>query len=235
MTRTAKVIAVALVAVIGLAASADAIVRVKPRWTFSEFYAGFGTAYGSYSGLPIDAIGDFDPYRDAFDRLRVPEFDADVLWGTPFQIGLNIGQVRNGHIAYSFGFRYTRHDLKAGPYENEEVITTLSFVPELHQFDLAFNIGYFLTDISTSAVSPYIGVGFLGGLTHANYELVEDEQDANLALAVNFGADLRLTEPNRQGAFWAISSVNSFEFVGTSNRPKYVNFGAALKYYFKGF
>lgn len=105
--------------------------------------------------------------------------------------------------------------------------------PKLHQFDLELNLNFFITDVNLSALSPYVGMGFRGGLAHADYRLFADDQDANVALAVNFGADLRLSQPSHAG-YWAISSVNSYEFVGSNNRPTYLNIGGALKYYFKG-
>lgn len=232
MKRIRNLFLLALATVTVAAASADAIVRVSPRWTFSEIHFSMGTAHGDYEGLPT--LGDFGTYYDDFDRLRAFEFESDDLYKTAWSIGLNIGQVQAGHIAYSFGFRYSKHELKPSPWFMPDGYgISLDDEPELHQFDLELNVNFFILDVNESALAPYVGMGFRGGITNADYRLFEDEQSANMALAVNFGADLRLTQPTKSG-YWAISSVNSYEFVSTDDRPKYLNIGGGLKYYFKG-
>lgn len=232
MNRITRTVALIAAAVTGLAATADAIVRVSPRWTFSEFHFSMGSPHGDYEGLPV--IGDFGVYQDDFDRTRAFEFPSDDLYKTAWSIGLNLGQVRDGHIAYSFGFRYTKHELKPSPwYMPDGYGVVLDDDPELHQFDLELNLNFFLADVNNAALAPYVGMGIKGGITNADFTLFEDDQDANLALAVNFGVDVRLSEPTNKG-YWAISSVNSYDFVSNNDRPKYLNIGGALKYYFKG-
>jgi hypothetical protein len=229
-----KIKSVALIALVALvflgASSALAIVRTAPRWSFTEFYVSYASPLGTYDGMPTY---DFD----LADGGGLVEFDASDIYDPTYAIGFGFGQIRDGHVAYSLGFKYTAHELLAEEvyYEGESVIRSLADTDvKMHQFDLLLNINYYLTDMNVSTFAPYIGVGLHGGITRVDWYLFEDENDANVALSANFGFDVKLSPADQNRSYWALASANQVNLVASGNRPRYLHIGGAIKYYFKG-
>ena len=84
-----------------------------------------------------------------------------------------------------------------------------------------------------SSFSPYAGVAVKGGLTRISQTGYSDDHIADIALAVNFGADIRIWSSADARQFLTLSSVNSYDLFGSNNRPLYFNVGGAIKYYFR--
>ena len=112
-------------------------------------------------------------------------------------------------------------------------VLSINPTPNFNQYDLEFNVNFHLTPVSRSVLSPYVGMGFRGGLTAMTAEGVESENEANVALAGNFGLEVKLWESAKKRSFVSVASINSYEFVVSGDRPRHFNFGFGLKYYFR--
>lgn len=211
----------------GIASSADAAIsRVAKRINVVEFQGGYALPIGSYDG--IDIIDFIDT------QGRLVELDADAVYDPSFYLGVNYGQLRNDHIMFSVGFRWT-HINPDDTYQVDDWLT-YSFVPEtpsFNQYDLDFDLDYFLFNPSQTTLAPYLGFGFHGGILSATSNLYESARDFNLAVGVNFGADFAVWNAADGRSFIALSSVNEWILTASDSRVKYLNIGAALKYYFR--
>ena len=231
MIRKYFAFAMVLAAVVVCAQSASAIVRVAPRWNFTEVYVQGGSAIGSYNGFPTQ-----DFLLDGAPGLA--EFDGSDLYETGLSLGFSIGQLRAGRFMYSVGFRYTRSNPTTNPLRYvrgaDEWTLTLDKVT-LHQYDLDLNFNVFLIPLTRSNFSPYVGAGVSGGFTEASWRNYSNENSANASLNLNFGAELLLTRPGESRNFFAIASNNAWNIVASDDRPRYLWFGGSIKYYFKGY
>ena len=160
------------VAILVFAQSTSAIVRVAPRWNFTEFYVQGGSPLGSYNGFPTQ-----DFLLDG--AVGLAEFDGSDLFESGLSLGLSIGQLRQGRFMYSVGFRYTNSEPTNQPLRyvrgSEEWTLVLSDVT-LHQYDLDLNFNLFLLPLTRSAFSPYVGVGVSAGFTQVDWRDFQDEK-----------------------------------------------------------
>ena len=224
MFRRLNVICTLLIMSLVLAASADAIVRVAPRWNFTEVYVQGGAPVGSYNGIPT------------LPFPRGAEFDGSDMWESGLALGVNIGQVRQHRFAYSIGFRFISSDLKTNQfdYTDGNIDYRLTIEPfNMYQYDLDVNFNVFLLPLDRSNISPYVGFGTSAGFTHLDWQSLPGENSANIALNLNFGAELRLGQPGADRNFVSLVSTNGWNIVASDDRPRYLWFGGALKYYFK--
>jgi hypothetical protein len=111
----------------------------------------------------------------------------------------------------------------------------------LNLYDIDFNINYYQSNVAVSGWSPYVGLGMRTGFQVLSAEGVDpvsglpyaSETELKFALALNVGIDVKLTSAASNRSHFVLSSANSFDFLGTGNRPRYLNLGLALKYYFR--
>ncbi|NOY89530.1 MAG: hypothetical protein GXO93_09140 [FCB group bacterium] len=227
MFKTYKLFFILLSFIFGIAMSSQAgIVRVAKHLNMIEFYGGYARPVGTYHRIDIiDFLN---------SQNRIVDLDADKVYDKTFYVGFSYGQLMYNHILYSIGFRYT--EIKAKDTFWVEPNYGWSFTPEkpkFNQYDLDFNLNYFINNPSHSLVSPYFGLGFHGGITAVTGYQIETTTDVTLALGVNFGADFTLWKAPDKRSLVTLSSVNEYQFVASDKRPKYLNLGMAIKYYFR--
>jgi hypothetical protein len=203
-----------LVVFFGFSVIADAaLVRVPKRYNYLTFFGGYSSPIGEYDG-----VGDTD-FRDPFDRDI--SLDADDIYEPTFHFGFNYGQLRNSHIAFNVGFRYTKvkHKLE---FNVRDV--------KINQYDVDLELNYLLLNLNREVFSPYVGVGVNAGITSIGADGYENQNHTDIAASVNGGMEFvvgRFTN-----GFVTLASINSYTFWNSQNRPKYINIGGGLKYYF---
>lgn len=203
---------------------AFAVSKVARSINFIDFFAGGSLPTGMRDGLP--------DYEFLINNRSV-EVKSDDIYANTFNLGITYGQLRGSHFLWSAGFRYTNHkvfDAIPLPYDSALVI---SYNPSYRQFDIDFNINYYLTDIAKTSFSPYGGLGIHAGLLAIADDINATDYSANLGLSLNFGADLKIWNSADALSFLTLSSVNSYDFYGSNDRPKYLTIGGAVKYYFR--
>jgi len=216
-----------------------AVSRVPARINVLEFYGGASTAQGSYDGFRGE-----DWVRSFEINTTNPSVDADNIYGSSFNLGFSYGQLRNNHIFYAVGFRYTKIELDSVvivPLNNADVFWTPSDGYKENLYDITFDLNYYPYNIVKQNWSPYVGVGFKGGLMvfsqsgrDANSGLAfASETEVKFSSSINLGLDLKLWNDKAHRTQVVLSSINSFDFWGSGNRPRYLNLGIGLKYYFR--
>ena len=225
MSRICRLFVLTLILTLVIGSSASAIVRVAPTWSFVQFHGGYTVPFGDYNGIPTWEF--YDPTVQEFIN-----FDADELYDPSFAIGVNVGQIRGGHLAYSIGFRFMKHALKDFPIENEEGLIDFPVNIDVYQYDVDLDLNYYLANTNVSTISPYFGIGVAAGITNVDYKIGANENDGNVVFRVNAGFDLKLTQAAAP-TYWALASVNSYDLLASGDRPRYLTIGGALRYYFK--
>ncbi len=231
MFRKVLIVAIAAVFVCLIAEpTAEAgITKVAKRLNVLEFYGGYSHPVGSYDGI------DIIDFLDSQDRLV--ELDADQVYDPGYYFGFNYGQLTVSHVLLSFGFRWT-HIATLDTFYTDPLVPGFGWefqpeTPTFNLYDLDFNANYFLTDPSVSVLSPYAGVGLHAGILSLSGDFIETQNDIKFALGLNFGADLTFWKSPDGRSLLALSSVNEWIVAASNDRPRYLNFGAALKYYFR--
>ena len=206
--------------------SEAAIKRVAKQWNVIEIYGGYSSPIGSYH-----RIGATD-FR--IESGHVFDIDADKVYDPTFHLGLTYGQLRGGHLLYSIGFTYTKIEtldtFYADPYN---AFYFIGVKPSFNQYDIDFNLNFLAANISRAPIAPYVGIGFHGGITSQTTPGYESENWLTLAASLNFGADIKLWGAPKNRSFVTLSSINSVDILGSDQRPRYLNFGVGLKYYFR--
>jgi len=227
MSRIVRPLVLMLTLVLAVGSLSEArIKRVARRYNVIDLYGGYSTPIGSYH-----TIGTID-FVNA--RGVIVDIDANRVYDPTFHLGFTYGQLRGGHLLYSIGFRYAK--IKA--LETFVVDSTISYrfapvKPSFHQYDIDFNFNFLVANISKTSLAPYIGIGFHGGLTSQTATGFESENWVTLAASLNFGADFKLWAGPQKRSFVTLSSINSVDVMASERRPRYLNFGVGLKYYFR--
>ncbi len=218
-------IALALALAIGVPATSFGIVRVSKSYNYLQFYGGYAQAVGKYDH--INEWNFFDENR------RIVELNADKVYDPTYSFAVSYGQVR-GRLGLDFGFHYTRVKTPDTFFVSQNYFNLLT--PETPRFDLYdadLNVNLFLMDPWESIVAPYLGVGFHGGLISATGRIIDTKSDLVFGMGINFGADLKIWTAPSDAAYMTISSVNEYQILGSELRPRYLNIGGAIKYYFR--
>ncbi|HWR82892.1 MAG TPA: hypothetical protein VN285_06300 [Candidatus Deferrimicrobium sp.] len=215
----------ALVFAAGISAEAR-ITRVAKRWNMLEVYGGYSTAVGSYNRVGVIDFVD--------SRGFLADVDADKVYDPTYHFGLSYGQLRGGHLFYAVGFRYTKVETEDTFFVDPSI--AYSFVPlqsKLHQYDIQFDLNFMPANISVSPISPYAGIGLRGGITSQSAKGYESENWVTVVAGLNFGTDFKLWHGGDDRGFVTLSSVNSIDLLASDRRPRYLNVGASLKYFFR--
>ncbi|MBU0983931.1 MAG: hypothetical protein KKA42_08675 [candidate division Zixibacteria bacterium] len=219
MTQYAKLALAALTAVLVLAGSSVAVERVAPRLNVIEFYGGYAIPVGTYNnlaGIPF------------VDELGFPVnlgLDADDAWDPGFCLGVNYGQVNNQHLAVTLGFLYTRANI------DDDLVFGIER-PKVNVYDVSANVNWLFLDLRHNPWSPHFGVGFRAGLTEQSYRAFSNEYELTLDLGFNFGAEAKVWT-DRHGAFMTLASINHWSFTASDERPRALEIGGGLKYYWR--
>jgi hypothetical protein len=229
-----------LVALIMLlvAPAADAgIKKVAKRLSMIDFYAGGSIISGKYQGLGLDHWNDF--FEKGFPS---PSIDGSDIYKSTFHFGIDYGQLRNDHFLFTIGFRYTRVQVKDSiniPFDDPKYDYALMDVDDfidIHLYDIDFNLNYFFTNAQHSLLAPYVGLGLKGGFMSKDPESAggyADENELKFTVSANFGADIKVWTAPSGRSHVALSSVNSWDLLASGQRPRYLNIGGAIKYYFR--
>ncbi|MFH1686142.1 MAG: hypothetical protein ABIE70_01305 [bacterium] len=224
-----KTVAISLFLMIASGLVADAaragMVRVAKRYSVLDFLGGCSKPVGTFDGIgPTD-----------FDADGVPkQADADDAFDPSFHLALSYGQLRNDHMLYQLGFRYTNiKDVDTITTTDGQRIYYQGVDPVFRQFDLDFNFNYLFMNITKTFLAPYVGVGFRAGMTTVGGEGYSTEAELNIATAVNAGAEVKVWQAPKGRSFVTLASANSYEFYVSGNRPRYLNIGLGLKYYYR--
>ncbi len=214
MRLSVRSVVTAMILLFGFSSIADAaLVRVAKRYNYLTFFGGYSSPIGEYDG-----VGDTD-FEDPLGRDV--SIDADDLYDPTFHVGVNYGQLRNNHIAFNVGFRYTKvkHQLD---FNVADV--------NINQYDIDLELNYLPLNLTKEIFSPYVGAGINAGLTSIGADGYENENHTDIAASVNAGMEFVVGRfPN---GFLTLASINSYTFWNSQNRPKYINIGGGLKYYF---
>ena len=201
-----------------------AVSKVARSVNFIDFFAGGSLPVGTRDGLPD---------QDFLINSRLVDVNSDNVYHNTFNLGFSYGQLRGNHFLWSAGFRYTEHKILDTILLSADSGLISDYNPGYRQYDIDFNFNYYLTNISKSSFSPYGGLGVYGGILTISDDINRNDYTANMGFRLNFGADIKVWRDADDGAFVTLSSVNSYEFYGSSDRAKYINIGGAIKYYFR--
>ena len=223
LAKTAMLLAVILPL---LASSVNSeIIRVARRYNVVSFFGGTSSPVGTYSNLAGFAV--------FTDELGNPiEVDGDKVYDPTYQLGFSYGRVRDNRLALEIGFRYTRIERTGSDWVVTGSDGNVAIV-RLHQYDLDINFNYLLMNIIERRFAPYVGVGFRTGFTNAEAPGYRSEAHFNSVMVANVGAELKVWEGAKKRSFITLASVNSYDLYATGDRPRYMNIGGALKYYFR--
>jgi hypothetical protein len=228
--RTSKYVMLLVIPLVALVLfSQDCIAgieRTAKRWYMLDIYGGTSMAQGEYDG--IAGI-------EFFESPGVPlKVEADILYQDGSHFGIDYGMM-NATTLFALGFRYT--DIRI-----HEPILIPGFEPywpflasgvNLSQWDFDLYLHQYFADLSKSTAAPYLGLGTQIGATSLTAKGYDSENKMTFALSVDFGADIKIASGAGGRSFVTLSSVNSYQFVGTNDRPKYLNIGVGLKYFFR--
>lgn len=234
-------LAVALMILLCSVVSEAAIVRVARRYTLVDIFSGYSDPVGKYDGLA--GLADF--YGE---RNRPLDIDGDRLWDPTWHLGFRYGQLLGGHWQWAIGFKYTRFDqinLATAVFDDFGVTGTDSISwtapgmfaekdkPSVNQYDIIFDLNYQFLSMTDYPATPYLGITVGSGFTAATSKGYDSESHLNLFAAVNFGGELKLWQDGSKRWYLTLASVNSYEFYGSGDRPRYLNVGGGLRYYFR--
>lgn len=210
-----------LVLVFAVSSLAEArIKKVGRRYNVIDFYGGYAMPHGKYGGMGgIQFVDQWD---------RPVKFGADQWLDDTYFLGFDYGTLRGGHRLVTVGFRFTDHRVM-------DVFSNLHAQDITYrQYDLEFNANYMFNDLGSSVWTPYLGAGAQAGFTSFSIKGADnDESQLKFALSVNFGIDFKVWAEPQKRSFLTLSSINNFNFLGSDNRPIYLNIGGGLKYYFR--
>ncbi len=208
---------------------AHSITKVPARLSVMDFYFGYSIPTGNYDGFHNSKWSDY------FDgNPGNPSVAGDEIFKSGFKFGLNYGQIRNDHLLYSIGFAYTNVRLQDSTIIPQVGIIYLGQGDfNLSLYDIDFNLNYFMNKMTNMKWSPFIGLGLKTGFYSLTANNFNSDTKLNLGMAINFGFDVKIWEKKTHRNFVTLSSVNSYDFLGTGDRPKYLNLGLGLKYYFR--
>mgnify|MGYP001011999912 CR=1 FL=1 len=207
-----------LICLAAVPAADAAIRRVPARYNMLSLYGGYANPHGEY-----DQIG---PIQIRAGDVSL-DIEGDSLFDPTYFFGFHYGSFFNRHFLLTIGFRFVDHDVQQWVFDQVDKF-------DYRNYDLDLNVDIYPFDLTQEAVlSPYVGAGFRAGLTSFEPKGFESESDIAIGLSANFGAVWKIAQSRNGRWFATIASVNSFDFYASSDRPKYLNVGGALRYWFR--
>lgn len=202
--------------------STAGIERTAKRWYMFDIYGGTSMAQGEYEGI----VGEL--FQGAILTVK-----ADSIYEDAFHLGISYAVFRS-NILMGLGFRFTDVKYKDTIYgEYANLILFPSLNANMTQWDFDLFAHFYPIDLSAQAFSPYLGFGIQPGLTSVTAKGYKSTNVVTFALSLDFGGDVKISSGEGGRSFVTLSSVNSYQFVGTGDRPKYLNVGVGLKYFFR--
>lgn len=196
----------------------QAVKKVSRMMNSVEFFGGSASPHGEYNGM-VDV--DFVDQNDMLVDIDAKDFLDNSLF-----LGVNYGALLGGRSLLQLGFRFTNHNIDK---------SVIDVGVDYHYFnlDLDWSYKFYFMDLNKSSFSPFIGGSAQTGFTTVNYEGYDTERNFDIVLSANFGADLKVWSSPNGRAYLTLSSTNDYNFTSTNNRPKYLDVGLGLKYFFQ--
>lgn len=202
--------------------NADALTKVAPDMNYLTVYAGTSMPVGTYTAIPSD------PFIFGANRYK---FEGNDVYNDAFYFGFDYGKLYSANLSFSFGFRYINHQLR-DVIGNESFAFSYDPLIKINQYDLGVELQYRLNDIRKVKFTPYVGVSLSTGFTTLDWGGVENENRITVAMGAEFGAEFKIKENQANKNFITLVSTNSYIFMASGDRPKYLHIGGALRFYF---
>jgi len=217
---------VLILVLIGVSSSL-AIQKVAPRLNVVDIYGGYSAPLGEYDSYIL--------YDFTYDD-KTFEFEGSDIYKSSFHLGVDYGQVINRHWLASIGFCYGSsnyfEDTLWAPLP-DTVGFRMPRDSKFRQYDISFDLHYLVNDLTEQLWSPYVGASVAAGMSGVVLRDFENEYNATIALSLDFGLDVKLwTAPDKR-SFVTLASINSWDFLTSGARPKYLQIGGGIKYYFR--
>jgi len=196
-----------------------AIKRVASRYNMLNIYGGYATPVGEYNSSGLVDFVDID--------RRPVDIKGDSLYDASFFLGIDYATLYGRHMLYMVGFRFTEHNVK------DWIFAEIGEEYNLRQYDVELNANYLFLDLVESPWSPYVGAGVQAGFTTYSQEGFQNDSQLKFTFSVNFGLDFKLIQAPKNKSFVTLSSMNNYNLLASDDRPKYLNLGFGLKYYFR--
>lgn len=196
------------------AGSAAALTREARSCFVSDIHFGYSSPFGSYTGIGPREFG-------------LPEIDAADLFDPTYHVGFGFSRLQENQVLAGVGFRYTKINIHEANFPSDSEFL------KFNQYDLFFDYNYYLTNLFNESFAPYFGGEVLAGLTSFTPPGFRSETQLSIGLAVNFGADFKVWSATDKRSFVTLASVNSWQLVGSGNRPRYLNIGGGIRYFFR--
>lgn len=194
--------------------SATAVTKIPKHLNFLSVFGGNSSPVGTVEGIPGHQFT---------GPGVIYEVNTSYVYGDAAYFGFDYGQVYFRHLSLSVGFSYIGHKFSELVYDP---------APKLKQYDFTVKTHYLLNDLRTNRWTPYVGLSLLSGFTTVDWDDIENENRLTLALGFDFGAEAKIHKFSHSKGFITIASVNNYNFVTTGDRPQYLHFGGAIKYYY---
>ena len=199
------------------------IERTAKRWYMLDLYGGTSMPQGENWGIVGEPL--FTDYT-----FSVP---ADSIYKDAFHLGLRYAALSSNWLM-GVGFRYTnvivRDTIDVYPYNP---VLFRNSIANVSQWDLDLFIHCYPLDLTKNAFSPYLGIDIQSGILSLTASGYKSRNEMTFAISADFGADIKIFSGESGRSFVTLASVNSYQFVGTNDRPKYLNVGVGLKYFFR--
>ena len=227
MRNATKSLIMTVLAVLMLASAVSAgIARVGRSFNVIGFSVGYADPIGEYDHIDVITFED--------QNGRIVNLDADAVYDPTYSIGFHYGQLRENRLYVDFGFRYTKVKTLDTFWVDPGYGYTFSpETPDFNLYDIDLNLNFFLIDPMQSVVAPYLGLGFHGGLISSSGRYIDTQSDLVFGTGLNFGADIKFWQSPTNASYLTLSSVNEYQFLRSSDRPRYLTIGGAIKYYFR--
>lgn len=203
--------------------SSEAVTRTQRSLFVFDVTGGYSTAFGDYTGI--------GPYTWTGGSLT-----ADQTFDPTYNFGFNLGKIHNDRLYAGIGFRYTKINIGdnfVNSFGDDGLGPAYMAYLRFHQYDFNVDCNYYLANVFDESMAPYFGGSIIGGLTTWAPPGFRSESKLSVALAVNFGLDLKVWNAMDKRGFVTLSSINSWQIVGSGHRPRYLNIGAGIRYFFR--
>jgi len=203
-----------------VASSSDAAIkRVASRYNMLNFYSGYADPHGEYDQSGMVSFVDY--------QGRPSDIAGDSLYDATYYLGFDYGTLYSRHVLYMIGFRFTEHNVK------DWIFDEIGDEYKLRQYDIEFNANYYLLDLLEFPWSPYVGAGVQGGFTSYSQRGFDNDSELKFAFSLNLGFDLKLFQAPKKRSYVTLASMNNYNLLASDNRPKYLNIGVGLRYFFR--
>ena len=216
---------VTLTLVSGIAVNSFAIERVPGRMNYLEIRSGYAMPLGDYTGLPGVPFVDQDGFPVSIEGTNV--------YKDGVSFGVGYGQVFGGKWIAGASFEYARNAVKDPIIQPGFAPVSFPKESAYNHYAIVLNWAYAPLDLRDQSWSPYFGPSVSLGLASLSAPGYVTEYQTDFGLDLAFGMDFRVWQSADNRSMVALSSINSWNFVATSDRVSHLQIGGGLKYFFK--